>query len=153
MKINLTTNTEGYLVFKIDAQLYAFPISQIKEVVSIPKLTPLPDPPPNWEGLMNLRGTHISILNLRTRLGYHPEPAKFKTAILLMKEANDKNKQAAGIIVDEILSVEFPQKIERQINSPSLLSKEVFILDNKTILILSLENILDGDLPWNIHHL
>lgn len=153
MKNNLVTKTEGYLVFKIDTQLYAFPLNQIKEVVSMPKLTPLPDPPPNWEGLMNLRETHIPILNLRTRIGYPREPVRFKTAIIIMKEPSNENKQSVGIIVDEILSVEFPQKIERQINSPSLLSKEVFNMDNKTILVISLENILDGDIPWNIHHL
>lgn len=151
MNINLTTNTEGYLVFKIDAHLYAFPLNQIKEVVSVPKLIPLPEALPNWEGLLNLRGIHIPVLNLRTRLGGIRESIKFKTAIIIMQDASKEKKQV-GIIVEEVLSVEFPEKTERQFNSPSLLSKEVFKIDNKTIQVISLENILDGD-TWNIHHL
>lgn len=152
MPANLTTNTEGYLVFKIDTQLYAFPINQIKEVVSVPKLIPLPEVIPNWEGLLNLRGIHIPVLNLRTRLGASRETTKFKTAILIMQDTS-KDKKQSGIIVDEVLSVEFPEKVERKLNSPSLLSKEVFNIDNKTIQVISLENILDGEIPWDIHHL
>lgn len=145
-------NSKWYLVFRIEKHFYAFSIKQIREVVPMATLTPLPGAFSFWEGLLNLRGRHIPIFNLRAKLGLTAKPVQFKNAILIV--AGEKGEKAAGIMVDEIITVANPSKVEKDVPSPSTLAKEILTLtDGSTALALSLEEMLGEEVLWNTYHL
>jgi len=56
---------QQFVGFKLQGQEYAFPIEQIREIVIPSQLTSLPQVPDYIQGVCNLRGVIIPIVNLR----------------------------------------------------------------------------------------
>ena len=55
--------------FRLDNEDYAIAITKIQEIILMKPITRLPQVPPSIEGLINLRGTVIPLVNLRKRFG------------------------------------------------------------------------------------
>jgi chemotaxis signal transduction protein len=68
-----------FVGFHLADQTYVFPIERIQEIV-IPSATArVPEVPDYVEGVANLRGTIIPIINLRRLFGLDPKPADAET--------------------------------------------------------------------------
>ena len=82
--------------FRIGRETFGVPIGLVHEIVRVPEITSVPDAPRYVEGVINLRGKIISIVDLRKRFGeLHIEPSR-KNRILV---AEIQNKMV-GLIVD-----------------------------------------------------
>lgn len=57
------------LVFQIGEQRYAVPGSRLREVVAAVAMAPLPGAPAVVEGVIDLRGAVVAVVDLRQRLG------------------------------------------------------------------------------------
>jgi purine-binding chemotaxis protein CheW len=57
------------LVFELDGRRYGLPASEVRELLRAVSIVPLPLSGPAIEGVVNLRGRVIPVLNLRARLG------------------------------------------------------------------------------------
>ncbi|WNG30914.1 purine-binding chemotaxis protein CheW [Cystobacter fuscus] len=55
------------LLFTLESQRYALPLEDVRELVRAVRLTPLPRAPSVVEGLFNLRGELIPVLDMRRR--------------------------------------------------------------------------------------
>jgi purine-binding chemotaxis protein CheW len=55
------------VVFEIDGRRYALPAADVREVVRAVTVSPLPGAPPIVEGLINVRGVLVPVLDLRAR--------------------------------------------------------------------------------------
>jgi purine-binding chemotaxis protein CheW len=62
------------LLFTLEDQRYALPSSDVQELVRAARLTPLPRAPDVVEGLLNLRGALLPVLDLRRRFRLPPRP-------------------------------------------------------------------------------
>lgn len=60
--------SRAYLVFRIDDQLYGVDISAVTQTVRAVALTRVPNGPPLLSGLLNLHGTIIPVIDIRTQL-------------------------------------------------------------------------------------
>jgi purine-binding chemotaxis protein CheW len=78
--------------------LYAVDIMRIKEIIRLPKLAPLPRALPFVEGVINLRGTVIPVVDLRKRFGLQPAENSDNSRLLILSVAG----QPLGLIVDEV---------------------------------------------------
>ena len=78
--------------------LYAVDIMRIKEIIKLPKLAPLPRALPFVEGVINLRGSVIPVIDLRKRFGLPPADNKESARLLILSVAG----QPLGLIVDEV---------------------------------------------------
>lgn len=58
-----------YVGFQLDGQRYAFRIELIREIVNPPAITRIPEVPAYVEGVCNLRGAIIPVVNLRLLFG------------------------------------------------------------------------------------
>lgn len=75
-----------YVVFLINKQLYAFYVEEVVEILRVPTITSIPGINSVIEGVINLRGTIIPVLNLHKRFQL-PIPEKHKKIELsLFKE-------------------------------------------------------------------
>jgi purine-binding chemotaxis protein CheW len=82
--------------FRIGRETFGVPIGLVHEIVRVPEITSVPDAPRYVEGVINLRGKIVSIVDLRKRFGEsHIEPSR-KNRILV---AEIQNKMV-GLIVD-----------------------------------------------------
>src|ERR1035438_7032251 len=55
--------------FQVGRETYGVPIASLHEIVRVPEITAVPDAPDNLEGVINLRGKIVSVVDLRKRFG------------------------------------------------------------------------------------
>ncbi len=53
--------------FKVGRETYGVPITSLHEIVRVPEITAVPDAPDYLEGVINLRGKIVSVMDLRKR--------------------------------------------------------------------------------------
>ena len=66
------------------------------EVLAVPSVTPLPDAPPAFLGLINLRGNLVPLYELRVLLGMGQAQAGADTKVLVFGQG----EQAVGVLID-----------------------------------------------------
>jgi purine-binding chemotaxis protein CheW len=89
-----------YLRFRLDKEVYAAPLLDVKEVIGIPEITPIPQVPSYFLGIMNLRGQVITVVDLRLKFGLKATRLG-ETCIIIFEYSNF----SVGVIVDEVSSV------------------------------------------------
>jgi len=132
------------VVFQLGHELYGADISVVREVSSVQRVTRVPRTPKYIEGVTNLRGRVIPVVDLRRRLGL-PVSAATKATRIAVAELEGGQ---VGMIVDAVLEVlRVPQSA---IEPPSqLLSKVdseyvhgVAKVDGRLIILLDLARVL-----------
>ncbi len=96
---------DRYLCFALGREEYAVPLLSVKEVIALPDITSVPQTPPYFLGIMNLRGQVISVIDLRAKLTIKPLNSA-ETAVIIC----DLKPNSVGVVVDSINSVINPSK-------------------------------------------
>lgn len=136
-------DSERYLCFSLDKEEFAIPLLKVKEVIGVPDTTPIPQSPAYFVGLMNLRGSVISILDMRIKLGIKSNNSEEATVVIL-----DLGEVNLGLIVDCVNSV-VEMSHEEIAQSPILSSSKsaeyisgVFRKTDHLVLLLDVEKTL-----------
>lgn len=87
--------------FRLGDATFAADIMRIKEIIRPQKLTKLPKAPAFVEGVINLRGTVIPVIDLRKRFEL-PERVALEEARLLVVGVS---RQLVGLVVDDVTEV------------------------------------------------
>jgi purine-binding chemotaxis protein CheW len=90
--------------FQVGRETYGIPIASLHEIVRVPEITAVPDAPAYMEGVINLRGKIVSVLDLRKRFGKTAGAFQRGSRILVVEHKN----RLAGMIVDaasEVLKI------------------------------------------------
>ncbi|AMV35416.1 Chemotaxis protein CheW [Pirellula sp. SH-Sr6A] len=98
---NITRDVSQFVAFRIEDQTYAFPIGQIQEIVILGHVTRTPQVPDYVEGVANLRGSIIPVINLRKLFGLAPKPADADTRTMVV----NVGKRVIGCTVDTVTQV------------------------------------------------
>ncbi|MGZ3726716.1 MAG: chemotaxis protein CheW [Pseudobdellovibrio sp.] len=103
MSETTVTTDNRYMEFKLGDQLYAIPLLTVKEVIPKPEVTPVPNMPLNFEGMINLRGQILGVYNVRKKLGAKTNEISSKQPpiIIIIEHSGVK----VGMIVDEVTRV------------------------------------------------
>lgn len=92
--------TRQLVVFTLGEEEYGVPITLVQEIIRYAQPRPIPGSPSGVEGVINLRGRIIPVVDLRARFGIYGErPEESKIVIVEMTEAT------VGVIVDEVKEV------------------------------------------------
>ncbi|MCB9420338.1 MAG: purine-binding chemotaxis protein CheW [Ardenticatenaceae bacterium] len=89
------------LTFQLGSQEYALDIINIVRVVRMVAVTPAPNTPPVIEGVVNVRGRVIPVLNLRIRFGLTAVPPTIHNHLLIVRTTD----RTLGLIVDRVSKV------------------------------------------------
>ncbi len=88
------------VVFTLGAEEYGVPIKLVQEIIRYTEPRPIPGSPHGVEGVINLRGRIIPVVDLRARFSSMGErPAESKIVIVELEETT------VGVIVDEVKEV------------------------------------------------
>ena len=90
-----------FVGFRLDRSDYAVAIRRVQEIILMPAITRLPQTSADVEGLMNLRGTVLPVINLRTRFGVPPKPFDEHTRVVVV----NVQSRTVGFIVDSVSQV------------------------------------------------
>ena len=82
--------------FRVGRETYGVPIHLILEIVRVPEITAVPDAPEYIEGVINLRGKIVSIMDLRKRFREKAVTTSRQNRILVLEVQG----RLAGLIVD-----------------------------------------------------
>jgi purine-binding chemotaxis protein CheW len=87
--------------FKVGRETYGVPITSLHEIVRVPEITAVPDAPDYLEGVINLRGKIVSVMDLRKRFGEKETTLRRQNRILVVEHGG----RLAGLIVDSASEV------------------------------------------------
>ena len=87
--------------FRLGGEEYGVDIAQVQEIIRMVEITRVPRAPHFMEGVINLRGQLIPIIDLRTRFGM-PRIDKTKSSRIVVTEIGTKR---VGIVVDSVSEV------------------------------------------------
>jgi purine-binding chemotaxis protein CheW len=93
--------TEQLVTFELDKEEYASTITDLREIIKIPDITPIPSAPEFIRGILNLRGQIIVVIDLEKRFHLHRDNAADPKHIIIA-EVEDS---VFGITVDEVTGV------------------------------------------------
>lgn len=126
------------------AHLYGCDVAEAREIVPFRPLTRLPGAPPFVRGLMNMRGTIVTVIDLGARL----EPARGLTkqgSILLVRS----RERVVGLVVDQVADV---RVLEAASDGPTAVPgrsgtggivKGMATMDDTTVVMLDLEALIN----------
>ncbi len=97
-----------YLIFELDSEEFGISVLQVREIMKFQGVTPVPQAPPYVQGIINLRGRIIPVLNLRIRFSMLPKEVSERTCIVVVRPLlQDGDQHVFGVIVDSVAEVLF----------------------------------------------
>ena len=113
-----------YIVFYVEKEYFGIDIVDINSIIMVPKITPIPNMPDYFQGVISLRGHVIPVINLRKRMGLADKEISKETRIIVL---NLENEELMGIIVDDVKEVMNISNSEIEEPSPFVDKKDSFI--------------------------
>lgn len=100
-QIGLTTDGNQYLTFQLGEELYGVDILRVQEIKGYTTVTKIPNTPPHIKGVLNLRGTIVPIVELRTKFGMSTIDYTLFTVIVVVVVRD----RIMGLVVDSVSDV------------------------------------------------
>jgi purine-binding chemotaxis protein CheW len=135
------------VVFQLGAELYGVEIARVHEIIRLQTVTRVPHAPAFVEGVINLRGKVIPVVDLRRRFGL-PLTDHTRASRIVVVEIGD---QVVGVVVDgvsEVLrvnkgTIEPPSPVVAGIESDYL--HGIAKLPDRLVILLNLDRVLARD--------
>lgn len=144
--MNKESNGELQIVnFTIDDVNYGVPVEQVREVRDMQAVTRVPGAPEYVEGVTNLRGQIIIVIDLRKRLGLADGNSSSEKIMII-----DLEKSAVGVVVDTVTEVTTVKETDIQRNLEVTAQLGDFILgvgkqSDRLSLILDISKVIKSN--------
>lgn len=100
-QIGLATDGSQFLTFNLGEELYGVDILRVQEIKGYTTVTKIPNTPSHIKGVLNLRGTIVPIVELRTKFGM-PTIEYTTFTVIIVVVVRDK---VMGLVVDSVSDV------------------------------------------------
>ena len=132
------------VTFAIGEEEFGIDILKVQEIIRTMAITKVPNSPPHVEGVINLRGKVIPVIDLRSRFLLESKPHDNQTRIIVV----DLHSVVIGFVVDgvsEVLriqsnTVEPPPPVASGVESEYI--KGVGKLDDRLLILLDLDKLI-----------
>ncbi len=109
-----SVETNQYLTFKLDNEIFGLAISKVREVLDFTTVTRVPQTPPYMRGVINLRGSVVPVIDLHQKFGLSQTQKTVNTCIVIVEIMMEDEITILGALADsvqEVLNIE-PDQIE-----------------------------------------
>jgi purine-binding chemotaxis protein CheW len=138
------TTEEQVVVFSLADELYGLDISRVQGIIKMPEVTRVPRAAEFVEGVINLRGEIVPIIDLRKRFGLAHHKDSVDTRIINVEMGD----HLVGLIVDaveEVLNIpsdviEPPPDLVTTVDSAYL--RSIAKLQDRLVILLDLDRVL-----------
>jgi purine-binding chemotaxis protein CheW len=138
-----------FVGFRVGRETYGIPIAALHEIVRVPEITAVPDAPAHLEGVINLRGKIVSVVDLRKRFKQAATSLTRHSRILVVEHRG----RLVGMVVDsasEVLKI-----AESEIEPAPAMMKEGGLdcvtglgkCRNRLIILLDIDKVLTVQEP------
>lgn len=134
------------VVFRLAGELYGVDIQQVREIIRVPEVTRVPRTPDFVEGVINLRGSVIPVLDLRKRFRLPAGEADRERRIVVV----EMGEQTLGVIVDAVSEVLRLDQDRIEPPSPYIVNVDsqyitgIARLEDRLIILLDLNKVLSA---------
>ncbi len=142
---------EQVVIFTLGQEEYGMPIEVVREITRLGEVRSIPQAPSFVQGLINLRGQAIPLIDLHIRFGISNEQSsdtvedlnEVNTTFALITEVEDK---LIGFAVDQVREVRI---LDNVVPPPPLVTasfiRGLVNLPDRIIMLLAPERILEND--------
>ena len=144
VETKVQTTEEQVVVFALRGELYGLDISRVQGIIKMPEVTRVPRAAEFVEGVINLRGEIVPIIDLRKRFGLSQQESSVDTRIINVEMGD----HLVGLIVDaveEVLNIpsdviEPPPDLVTTVDSAYL--RSIAKLQDRLVILLDLDHVL-----------
>ncbi len=101
MTAQVANGEQHLVVVRLDRERYGIPIEHVHEIIRMQEVTRIPRAPSFIEGVINLRGQVIPVLDLRRRFGLGAAERNGNLRVVVV----EMNGNRVGVVVDAVLEV------------------------------------------------
>ncbi len=156
MSMTSITETTQYLSFKLGDEIFAVDVAQVREILDVITITKVPQTPDFMQGVINLRGSVVPVMDMRLKFGMPPTERTVNTCIIVMEVIQDGETMVLGSLADSVQEVldlepeqiESPPRIGTRLRSSYI--KGMGKQNERFIIILDIDRIFSADEPEQI---
>lgn len=93
---------KSYLSFKLGKETFASNVSKVLNILEMPAITEVPQAPDFMQGVMNLRGTVLPVIDTRIKFGMSPIEVTANTCVLVLEISIGSGSIKIGALVDAV---------------------------------------------------
>lgn len=157
MSANVIIDSNQYLTFKLDQEVYALDITQVREVLDFTEVTKVPRMPDFMRGVINLRGGVVPVVDLRLKFCLAESERTVDTCIIIMELDIEGEKTFLGALADSVQEVitlesdqiEPPPKIGTRLDTEFI--KGMGKKNDKLIIILDIDRVFSSNELEDFH--
>lgn len=130
----------GAFTFTSGGEWFGLPISSVFSVFTVEAFTPVPLAPPEIVGLINLRGTIVTAVSMRQRLGL-PREAKIRGALAVGIQHEGENYALIIDDVEDVIDLMPSQRLPTPANVDtfrSALTRQIYYIEDRILSVLDL---------------
>lgn len=138
-----------YVTFRLDDETYGIDVMHIQEVLRYTEIAPVPGAPDYVLGIINLRGSVVTVIDTRRRFGLTDAEVTDASRIVVMETSS----QVMGILVDSVAEVVYLKTSEIE-TAPNVGNEEsarfiqgVCNRNGELIILVEFEKML-SDTEW-----
>jgi len=161
MILMLESEARQFVIFRLGKEEFGFDVANVREIQSIDNITTVHGSAKYIEGVMNLRGKLVTIINMRSRFGMESSQEKGEPKIVVIDAAD----ALVGFIVDEVTEVvhisdstieKVPTHIASKIESEYVIGiakreeRLITLIDPLKVLELSIESNVEPRRSQNV---
>ena len=95
-----------YLTFTLRREFYGMPVLQVREIIGLKSVVPMPQMPPAIKGIINLRGRIIPVMDLLTKFSMGEVTESENACIVVIQTTGLAQRQTLlGVAVDAVNEV------------------------------------------------
>jgi len=106
-----STEEISIIAFKLGDEIYGLELQEVREIIMVGLITPIPRAPSFIQGVLNLRGEIIPVIDLRTRFGLEHQETTALSRIIVTPIGD----VFTGLIVDSVAEV---KNIDKKLLEP-----------------------------------
>lgn len=142
---------QQYLTFIMAGEEYGVDILAVQEIRGWEPTTVIPNSPDYIKGVINLRGTIVPIMDLRSRFNLERVEYSPVTVVIILKVETDRGERVMGIVVDAVSDVHSISDSDTR-NSPELIEdlntefiRSLVSVNESMIILLDVQRLLTID--------
>jgi purine-binding chemotaxis protein CheW len=151
MSINRDLEVKTCLSFRLDEEVFAIDVSKVINILEMNHITRIPKAPGYMKGVINLRGTVLPVIDLRTKFGLPEKETTVDTSIIVLSINLEGEPVLVGTLVDAVREV-LELKTEDIAPSPTIGAKYnsgfiegMWRTNEKFIMILDIDKVFSTD--------
>jgi len=139
-----------WVTFKLENETYGVNVMQVQEVLRYSDIAPVPGAPSYVLGIINLRGSVVTVIDTRSRFGLASADVTDNTRVVII----ESDKQVIGILVDSVAEVVYMKASEIELapnvgtDESAKFIKGVCNRESELLILVDLDKLL-SDEEWD----